>query len=386
MIFTYPNRTPVAKKEASGLRGWRWPRSSLSVVCDLHLRYGHGTPEVRDFRADDYARSRPSPRFSCLPADAHGDRDPLAASSSIATIHRESETAAGAVRQSENWYLLASLPRGAAHEINNHWPAILGFSDLLADDRGDSGKSPCHRRKIRETRRAGQKHCWHLLSFARQVPPTYAPGHQHVVNNAAQLRALDLRSATTRVELQLESFSPACAAMESIDAGFSSTSSAMRWMPWRRPAAEFLPSKPSVTAQRGGVVFRQRPRHQGAASRLRSFLYDEARWERHRSWVSASASASSRNTPERFFVTTARKAAAVFRVELPPFWRLPRQRTTTANASDKPCEALLTTLRILALNGCAPRSAATLMLSFCCCFRLSIGRRDAGDSPFRPKD
>src|SRR5207245_593340 len=47
------------------------------------------------------------------------------------------------------------------------------------------------------------------LSFARQLPPERTLlDINTVVNNAVQLRTLDLRSSTTRIELQLESVLP----------------------------------------------------------------------------------------------------------------------------------------------------------------------------------
>src|SRR5207245_9478275 len=63
--------------------------------------------------------------------------------------------------------------------------------------------------KIRVQARRTKTLVRNLLSFARQVPPERTLlDINTVVNNAVQLRALDLRSATTRVELQLESVLP----------------------------------------------------------------------------------------------------------------------------------------------------------------------------------
>src|SRR4029077_18002135 len=63
--------------------------------------------------------------------------------------------------------------------------------------------------KIRDQARRTKTLVGNLLSFARQVPSERTLlDINNVVNNAVQLRALDLRSATTRIELQLESVLP----------------------------------------------------------------------------------------------------------------------------------------------------------------------------------
>src|SRR5262249_5148859 len=63
--------------------------------------------------------------------------------------------------------------------------------------------------KIREQARRTKTLVGNLLSFARQVPPERALLDLNtVVSNAVQLRALDLRGGTSKVELQLESVLP----------------------------------------------------------------------------------------------------------------------------------------------------------------------------------
>jgi signal transduction histidine kinase len=101
------------------------------------------------------------------------------------------------------------LAAGAAHEINNPLAAILGFSDLLADDPTLPEKARINAGKIRDQARRTKTLVSNLLSFARQVPTERTLlDINTVVTNAVQLRALDLRSGTTRVELQLESVLP----------------------------------------------------------------------------------------------------------------------------------------------------------------------------------
>ena len=88
-------------------------------------------------------------------------------------------------------------------------PAILGFSDLLADDMTLTEKARGIAAKIRDQARRTKTLVGNLLSFARQVPAERTLlDINTVVTNAMQLRALDLRSSKTRIELQLESVLP----------------------------------------------------------------------------------------------------------------------------------------------------------------------------------
>ena len=111
--------------------------------------------------------------------------------------------------QTEKLVSLGQLAAGAAHEINNPLAAILGFSDLLADDESLPPKARATASKIREQARRTKTLVGNLLSFARQVPTERTlMDINTVVSNAVQLRELDLRSSTTRIELQLESVLP----------------------------------------------------------------------------------------------------------------------------------------------------------------------------------
>jgi len=130
-----------------------------------------------------------------------------------------------------------------------------------------------------------------------------------VVNNAVQLRALDLRSATTRVELQLESVLPGVRGdgNQLMQVFFNIISNALDAMEAAKGGV--LTSKPSVTAPTWWSCFPTAVLE--SRSRIASLILSIRRSPsaKARAWDSASASASSRNTPERFFVTTARKAA-----------------------------------------------------------------------------
>jgi signal transduction histidine kinase len=182
---------------------------SLPLFAIYTLRYGHDMPEVRDFRLmTTLVAALPLALIVFLRTHmADRDRSRLL-SQSQQSIENLKRLQAQFV-QSEKLVSLGQLAAGAAHEINNPLAAILGFSDLLADDQAIPEKARATAAKIRDQARRTKTLVGNLLSFARQVPPERTLlDINTVVNNAAQLRALDLRSATTRVELQLESVLP----------------------------------------------------------------------------------------------------------------------------------------------------------------------------------
>jgi signal transduction histidine kinase len=111
--------------------------------------------------------------------------------------------------QTEKLVSLGQLAAGAAHEINNPLTAILGYSDLLADDASLPEKTRGVAAKIRDQARRTKTLVGNLLSFARQVPAERTLLDLNtVVNNAVQLRALDLKHSGTKIELKLESVLP----------------------------------------------------------------------------------------------------------------------------------------------------------------------------------
>src|SRR2546422_2407819 len=182
---------------------------SLPVFAIYTLRFSHDDPGVRDFRLmATLIASVPLAFLIFLRTHlADRDRSRLLAKSeqSIENLKRLQAQ----IVQSEKLVSLGQLAAGAAHEINNPLAAILGFSDLLADDPTVPDKARATASKIRDQARRTKTLVGNLLSFARQVPAERTLlDINTVVNNAVQLRALDLRSGTTRIELQLESVLP----------------------------------------------------------------------------------------------------------------------------------------------------------------------------------
>ena len=111
--------------------------------------------------------------------------------------------------QSEKLISLGQLAAGAAHEINNPLTAILGYSDLLADDPALPERTRTTAGKIRDQARRTRNLVQNLLSFARQVPPERTLlDINSVISSAVQLRALDLRAGGPRIETELESVLP----------------------------------------------------------------------------------------------------------------------------------------------------------------------------------
>ena len=182
---------------------------SLPVFAIFTLRFEHDAPEVRDFRLmTTLIASVPIAFLVFLRTHlADTDRARLLARSeqSIENLQRLQAQ----MVQTEKLVSLGQLAAGAAHEINNPLAAILGYSDLLADDSSLPEKARATAGKIRDQARRTTTLVANLLRFARQVPPERTLlDINTVVTNAVQLRALDLRSSKSRIELQLESVLP----------------------------------------------------------------------------------------------------------------------------------------------------------------------------------
>jgi len=106
--------------------------------------------------------------------------------------------------QSEKLASIGQLVGGAAHEINNPLTAILGYSELLADDPSVSEKARNLAEKIREQARRTRGLVNNLLSFARQShsEPRSPIDINTIVNTSAQFRRFDLRGQNIRIEVQ----------------------------------------------------------------------------------------------------------------------------------------------------------------------------------------
>jgi len=107
--------------------------------------------------------------------------------------------------QSEKLASIGQLVGGAAHEINNPLTAILGYSELLAEDPSADEKTKRLAEKIREQARRTKTLVNNLLSFARQVPSEQRTplDINAIVNTSVQFRRFDLRGKNIRIDVQI---------------------------------------------------------------------------------------------------------------------------------------------------------------------------------------
>jgi signal transduction histidine kinase len=182
---------------------------SLPLFAIYTVKYSSDDPAVRDFRLMvTFIAAIPLALIVFLRTHlADADRVRLLAEAEMSVNNlRKLQTQ---IVQSEKLASLGQLAAGAAHEINNPLTAILGFSDLLADDPTLSEKARSTAGKIRDQARRTKTLVGNLLSFARQVPVERALlDINTVVTNAVQLRTLDLHNPNIKIELQLESVLP----------------------------------------------------------------------------------------------------------------------------------------------------------------------------------
>ncbi len=182
---------------------------SLPAFAIYTIKFSHDSPAVRDFRVMCVLLAAVPLGFLVFLRQHLADRERalllVRAEQSVENLQRLQAQ----MVQSEKLVSLGQLAAGAAHEINNPLTAILGYSDLLADDSSLPDKTKAIAGKIRDQARRTKTLVGNLLSFARQVPAERTLLDLNtVVTNAMQLRALDLRNSSTKVELKLESVLP----------------------------------------------------------------------------------------------------------------------------------------------------------------------------------
>lgn len=182
---------------------------SLPLFAIYSIKFAHDSSAVREFRLMTVLLAAVPLGFLVFLRQHMADRDRARllarAEQSVENLQRLQAQ----LVQTEKLVSLGQLAAGAAHEINNPLTAILGYSDLLADDASLSEKPRAIAGKIRDQARRTKTLVGNLLSFARQVPAERTLLDLNtVVTNAVQLRALDLRNSGTKIDLKLESVLP----------------------------------------------------------------------------------------------------------------------------------------------------------------------------------
>ncbi len=119
-------------------------------------------------------------------------------------VREELQTLQGQVIRQERLAAVGLLVSGVAHEINNPLQAILGFSELLQQDRGLPTEV---RRDLEVIQRESLRACniiRNLAKFARQQPGEAVPvALDDVITSVSELR--QRRLATEQITLEVES-------------------------------------------------------------------------------------------------------------------------------------------------------------------------------------
>lgn len=183
---------------------------SLPALAIWSLYWSTATPAVREFRLVATLIAILPFTFLVFLRQGMVDRDHQRLLGTSQTSLENLKRLQSQFAQAERLASLGQLAAGAAHEIHNPLTAILGYSDLLADDTALDPKARKIGQKIREQARRTRTLVTSLLSFARQAPSAQRSllDLNSVLSRAVQLRRLDLRGKNVQIELRVEPLLP----------------------------------------------------------------------------------------------------------------------------------------------------------------------------------